>query len=521
MGKYNDIWVKINESEDSENERKQKAREEKRKEAFSKRTVEVSDITLVEDLSDEETIEDESGEESPISKAIDFMIVKDITPPPFVPVDTDLQKNGALKKYKIRFGKYLAFIDCVKYFRSKEHCTILALATTSNVFLNIWGSSRNVSNAFERLEKIGLIKEYDGYYQTGMCKLYYYFVENEKLLIEHCKEYNIEKMSTKNVQELNPKEKKEYQRRCEEVYTKEFKEKVKFNSNLTLNRPASVKPEQFKKDLYEMLYENYPGFKIYQDLAEEINDTFYNDQPDFKIKFRPKFHWNKESGKSKSRSKIVGIGIRATNRFCSAKKDNDKTSNKILREEILTKNGFEFEKDITSSVPRVAYALNHGGWLKDDVDLYKEIYKEIDSGVSDEEFKLERDAIKKLFFRVYFDSTDNKLAYHTWDSMNQEGMNKESVYEDMIALRRAMEKVLGEKRYNNYIFYVESCLYIDVLHSLLSKGYKVWLVYDCFYGKGFGDQEEFERVVLEAVMVSFVRFKMASDFNDWENIFKK
>jgi len=517
MGKYNDIWIKINEYEGSENERKKKVRDEKRKESLSKRTVKSS-----KDLSDEEITEELVCEESPVSKAIDYMIVKNVPTPPFVPGDVPgLEHNGDLKKYKDRFSSYLAFIDCVKYFRSKEHCTILALATTSNVFLNIWGSTRNVSNRFDELEEIGLIKVFDPHHQTGMCKLYYYFVENERLLIEHCKKYNIEKLLVKNVQELKDKKKKEYQKRCEEVYTKEFKEKVKFNSNLTLKKPNSVKPKQFESDLYEMLSENYPGLKIYQRMADEINDTFYKDQPDFKIKFKPKFHWNKPSIKNKGKSKIVGIGIRATNRLCSAKKDNDKHSNKILREEVLKQNGFEFEKDIKSSVPRVAYALNHGGWLKDDVDLYKEIYKEIDSGVSDEEFNLERDAIKKLFFRVYFDTTDNKLAYHTWDSMNQEGMNKESVYEDMIALRRAMEKVLGEKRYNNYIFYVESCIYIDVLHTLLSKGYKVWLVYDCFYGKGFGTQEEFERVVLEAVMVSFVRFKTAADFNDWENIFKK
>ena len=476
MGKYNDIWVKINEFEGSENEHQHKNREKKRKESFSKIKVELSEIPLVEDLSDEEDIEDEEYEESPISKSIDFMVVKDITPPPFVPVDTDLQKNGALKKYKERFSKYLAFIDCVKYFRSKEHCTILALATTSNVFLNIWGSTRNVSNAFERLEKIGLIKEYDSYYQTGMCKLYYYFVENEKLLIEHCKEYNIEKKIIKNVKELTDKEKREFQRRCEETYSDEFKAKVLFKSRssleLKLKRPNSVKPIQFKSDLYEMLYENYPGFKIYQGIADEINETFYKDQPDFKIKFKPSFHWNTVSEKHKSRSQIVGIGIRACNRLCSAKKDNDKTSNKVLREEILKQNGFEFEKDIKSSVPRVAYALNHGGWLKDDVDLYKEIYKEIDPGVSDEEFNLERAAIKKLFFRVYFDTTDNKLAYHTWDSMNQEGMNKESVYEDMIALRRAMETVIGKRRYDNYIFYVESCIYIDVL----LQGFCPWLL---------------------------------------------
>ena len=169
----------------------------------------------------------------------------------------------------------------------------------------------------------------------------------------------------------------------------------------------------------------------------------------------------------------------------------------------------------------MAYALNHGGWLKEEVDLYKKIYDEVTSGGSEEDFKLEREAIKKLFFRVYFDSTDNKLAYNTWNSMIQDGIDRESVYEDMINLRRAMEAVLGEKRHDNYIFYVESCIYIDTLHTLLEKGYKVWLVYDCFYGAGFGTQEAFEELVTEAVWVSFVRFKTAYDFNEWENIFKE
>ena len=99
-------------------------------------------------------------------------------------------------------------------------------------------------------------------------------------------------------------------------------------------------------------------------------------------------------------------------------------------------------------------------------------------------------------------------------------MEKDSVYEDMIILRRAMERVLGEMRYDNYIFYVESCIYIDTLHTLLSRGYKVWLVYDCFYGTGFGTEEEFIELVQEAVWVSFVRFKLACDFDNWGEIFK-
>jgi hypothetical protein len=274
-----------------------------------------------------------------------------------------------------------------------------------------------------------------------------------------------------------------------------------------------------------MLYENYPGFKIYQQMAETINKTYYKDQGEFQIKFKPKFHWNENPKKKKAKDKesIVGIGIRATNKLCSAKKDNDVVNSKtkkLLREEVLTKYGFEFEKDITSSVPRIAYALNHGGWLKEDVDLYKRIYDEVNSDGCEEDFKLERDAIKKLFFRVYFDSTDNKLGYHTWDSMVQDGMDKESVYKDMKHLRRAMEKVLGEKRYDNFIFYVESCIYIDTLHTLLKQGYKVWLVYDCFYGAGVGTKEDFEKLVTEAVWVSFVRFKEAYDFDLWGDVFK-
>ena len=228
--------------------------------------------------------------------------------------------------------------------------------------------------------------------------------------------------------------------------------------------------------------------------------------------------------KAEVKSAIVGIGIRASNKLCSAKKNNDAVDHetkRLLREEVLAKYGFHFEKDITSSIPRVAYALNHGGWLKDDVDLYKKIYREVEPNGSKEDFRIEREAIKKLFFRVYFDSTDNKLAFHTWNHMTQDRVDRDSVYRDMINLRRAMEKVLGKQRYDNYIFYVESCIYIDTLHSLLAQGYKVWLVYDCFYGAGFGTQEEFEKMVLEAVWVSFVRFKSAYDFNEWKSILEK
>ena len=522
MGSYNDIWTRVKEFENIKKEVRRKTREEKTKEVESRITGNV--YTPVLDDTNPTTVScgEEVIERATTLSSIDYRIIKDYEVPPFVPGEPNLSQPGALKKYTDRFSKYLAFIDSVKYFRSSKYCSVIAIATTSNVLLNIWGSSMNISNALKELKEMGLLKDYNDYFQTGMCKQYCYFVENEKLLIEHCNHYNIQKPVVLNQQKLTPKQTKEYRARCEEVYTEQFRESVLFKSRLNLKRPEGVKPKQFIKDLYEMLYENYPGLRIYQQIAETINESYYKDLPEFQIKFSPTFHWNENPKKEKRQTAIVGIGIRASNKLCSAKKDNDSTdgeSKKILREEVLAKYGFTFEKDITSSVPRVAYALNHGGWLKEDVDLYEKIYLEVNPDGSEEDFMVEREAIKKLFFRVYFDTTDNKLAFHTWNSMVQDGADKDVVYRDMIKLRRAMESVLGKERYDNYIFYVESCIYIDTLHSLLEAGYKVWLVYDCFYGSGFGSQEEFEKLVLEAVWVSFVRFKTACNFNKWDEIF--
>ena len=300
MGKYNDIWTKIKESEKIDKERKSKIREEKKKQLEEIRTTpsQIEDWNLYD-----EAIEKGREDTLPVWATTDYRVIKDYVPPLFNPGIPNTEKNGALKKYRDRFSKYLAFIDCVKFYRSSKYCSILALATTSSALLNIWGSEQNVSNALDKLEEIGLIKECDSYYQTGICKLYYYFVETERLLIDYCKKNDIPKLEILNRQVLSPKQKREYQQRCEDIYTDAFKKKVQFKSQLTLNRPKGVKPEQFKKDLYEMLYENYPGLKIYQQMAEAINKTYYKDQSEFHIRFKPHFHWNANAKKEKTKDK--------------------------------------------------------------------------------------------------------------------------------------------------------------------------------------------------------------------------
>ena len=234
MGKYNDIWIRVKEYDKAEKERKRKQRAEKRKQLEAKHHE--MTVPIVEDVS----LIDESvrGEEDtlPLWATTDYRVVKKYVPPVFNPGVPNLKKNGALKKYKDRFSKYLAFIDCVKYYRSSKYCSILALATTSSALLNIWGSEQNVSNALSKLEEIGLLRECDSYYQTGICKRYFYFIENEHLLIDYCKNNDIPKMIILNQQVLSPKQAREYKKRCEEVYSEEFRSSVLFKSRLNLKR---------------------------------------------------------------------------------------------------------------------------------------------------------------------------------------------------------------------------------------------------------------------------------------------
>ena len=240
MGKYNDIWIRVKEYDKAEKERKRKQRAEKRKQLEAKHHE--MTVPIVEDVSlIDESVRGEDEDALPLWATTDYRVVKNYIPPVFNPGVPNLKKNGAFKKYKDRFSKYLAFIDCVKYYRSSKYCSILALATTSSALLNIWGSEQNVSNALSKLEEIGLLRECDSYYQTGICKRYFYFIENEHLLIDYCKNNDIPKMIILNQQVLSPKQAREYKKRCEEVYSEEFRSSVLFKSRLNLKRPRQEK----------------------------------------------------------------------------------------------------------------------------------------------------------------------------------------------------------------------------------------------------------------------------------------
>ena len=402
--------------------------------------------------------------------------------------------KGANSKLRNKLSKVLTFINFVKHKRYKEGCTIIPISTTSKDYLSIWNNKTGVSNGIAFMKEIGLISieneryQYKAYYdKDNTSKTYRYYVENEIKIKEYCNEHGIEKYVAKNKvytdEEITP------------VHKDIDKSKVKFSSNLRLFPPEGMGKMQFEKELTFCLYENYPALRFFINKSNEINKMCYEEEyQDFRIKFEPKFHW------SSGDTYVSGIGIRATNSWTNTKKAD--------RQAVLDDYGLKLCKDINASVPRMTLSLNTGAWVDESVDLYGLIFQAM---YKDLPFNNEvREAIKKMHMRAYFDSSNDALSHHTWLCIDQEGIEKATVADEMKKLRQAIEAVEGGKLYNNEIFFVESCVYMMTLYDLVCSGHRVWQVYDCFYSTGNEDDETFKEMILQGVKLNFNEF-----YNVW------
>lgn len=383
--------------------------------------------------------------------------------------------KGAETKLKNKLSKVLAFIDLVKHKRFKTGCTVMPISVTNKDNLAIWQNEKGVSRAIDFMIKIGLISVESDKYQFGAyyekdnkSKTYRYYKENEDKLKKYCEDHDIQMFIVKN-KVYNMSELKK-------LHTGIDKSKVRFASRLKLIKPIELSRAEFEKQLTLCLYENYPALRFHIVKANEINEKYYKDYPEFRIRFQPNFTWSEDE------LYVSGIGIRATNSLTNLKKEN--------RKEVLKEYGFILEKDINASVPRMTLSLNSGHWIDESQDMYELIYRVIEpTGLFTKE---KREAIKKLHMRAYFDSGDKSVGHHTWLTMEQNGIDREDVCDKMSEFRNAIISAEGGKLYGSDIFYVESCVYLMTLYDLLSAGHKVWQVYDCFYSSG-SDSQEWER----------------------------
>lgn len=351
---------------------------------------------------------------------------------PIFKVPTYSNAKGAKGKWVKQLSKVYGFIQSVQHKRYNEGCTIMPISSRNRINLAIWGSYVSVCTNIKFMLKMGLLE-----YETktrrfnsvdNECYTYRYYVENEVKFIQLCKDNNIEPYLIENGS---------YDKVAKVNDIPDFdKSKVLFKTHLRLKKPADMTKSQFEDFLTKCLYENYPQLKYYQDLTNRLNKEDYKDYPELRIRFEPHFTW------AKSENSVTGIGIRATNSLVNVKKSD--------RPKILKQYGFDKEKDVKSSVPRLTLSLNKGEWVSEDIDLYEEIYNYCESDIEFDDD--EREAIKALFMRAYFDSSPQNVAYHTWNIMNQDNISERDVKDKMKYLRNAIEKVCGGKTYGNYIF---------------------------------------------------------------------
>lgn len=380
--------------------------------------------------------------------------------------------KGAETKLKNKLSKVLAFIDLVKHKRFKTGCTVMPISVTNKDNLAIWQNEKGVSRAIDFMIEIGLISVESDKYQFGAyyekdnkSKTYRYYKENEDKLKKYCEDHDIQMFIVKN-KVYNMSELKK-------LHTGIDKSKVRFASRLKLIKPIELSRAEFEKQLTLCLYENYPALRFHIVKTNEINEKYYKDYPEFRIRFQPNFTWSEDE------LYVSGIGIRATNSLTNLKKEN--------RKEVLKEYGFILEKDINASVPRMTLSLNSGHWIDESQDMYELIYRVIEpTGLFTKE---KREAIKKLHMRAYFDSGDKSVGHHTWLTMEQDGIVRGDVCDKMTEFRNAIISAEGGKLYGSDIFYIESCVYLMTLYDLLSAGHKVWQVYDCFYSSGSDSQE--------------------------------
>ena len=406
------------------------------------------------------------------------------------------KSNNGLSSTKEGLSKILAFIKIVQSKRFKDGATEMPIPTHSASYLRIWNSSKGISNAINKMIEYGLIAlesnkyRFSNYYKKeSFCQTYLYFVDNEKKLIEYCKENKIEPFKIKSAKGFEPKTFKKIEKKNIEF---DFEvEEVKFSNGLKFVKPNGLSNTEFEEILTYCLELNYPYFGLVKMKVDEMNERFYKDRSEFAIKFEPTFHWNETN------DTVEGIVIRATNSFSNKKK--------IKRYWIKKNEGFVLEKDIKSSVPRITLSLNLGHWVDEDIDIYELINNEFEPGKKCT--KVRRNAIKEFHMNCYFDeSSDAVLGRNVWRKIDREGASKEEAYDLMKRLREAVIKAEGGKLYGVEIFFIESCIYLMTLYDLLCAGIDTWLVYDAFYCKDFEDSEMFKTMVMNSVKANFEDF---------------
>lgn len=454
-----------------------------------------------------ETIEIEEVDDKTDTSRWEINVIKDYELPTL-----DLKIStapGAKAKRFRKFAQILRFIDVVnkKGKVAPEGCTILPIPIDAAAYKAIWGSRENVQNGNRIMEKIHLIslhKKHD--HKNHIAKTFKYYKENEALFIKFCEENGIIKSGLIE-EEIKPLENWEKQ-----LLTFDPKEVI-FSYDRHIVKPEGISKSVFiVEQILPCLYENYPWFNLWRSkIQDEINPFLRQFDTDLELKLEPKITWTtvkyKKTGVKKVYIRKIGIRIANTLVRLSDKKDNEKTK-------YLNKMGFNLDKDVKSSIPRITKSLHNLRWIDESEDIYKLINDYFEPG---SEFNEERrDAIKNLHMRIYFDNKSdqnivkNIMKYLRDNEVDVSGINKKELTDLVSKYKEAMIKAEDGEPLGNEAFYVESMVYLLTIYDLIKSGKPVFFVFDCFYSKGPESKEDFGEAIKSSIKVNFEYF--LSDF---------
>ena len=152
--------------------------------------------------------------------------------------------------------------------------------------------------------------------------------------------------------------------------------------------------------------------------------------------------------------------------------------------------------DVRGSVPKVSSLINFGTWNDNTVDPYFDMFNEYinlsgDTGVWGTE---EREAMKDMFVRVYFEKSLQTTISHINSALKDRGKSVKEEFTKLVFtnLHEAAENCFG-KFLGSEVFYHESNIYILALEKLLEDGYDVVTCFDSFYARKDGvKQRDFD-----------------------------
>ena len=382
-----------------------------------------------------------------------------------------------------------------------------------------------VGDHIQKLIECGILYKFNNYvsFINHKACVYYVYKENFDIFYQYCLSLH------KKLIEIKAKEQLESQKHKRGPKKKGKKDAYYLTTYFSKCKISLA--EYSYDELDTALYKHYPDLwsnidarvkKLNNNLLKKSKIDNKIDYEKELIVFNPNYYIDKKNHPKNPDGTyyIRKIGIRASCGLCNkksikkAEKECAESGKKFKREPGIEyredyldkrfgKNNWE-EYDIKGSVPRIAHAnLNLGDGMGNlDEDVYKTIFEQFVPDVKDffdssvNSWEDARDFFKKLFMRLYFDTTPKMILYHirqaernAFNKNPKVGMPFEDAKKrgaNLLDLITKWKNAVDSYCYkrsptDTSVFFDESCIYINVRITLLKMDVDVVQIYDGFY----------------------------------------